>query len=291
MTFGRFTPYEALYVDKVEGYANSRDFVASMELFQMTSWQHPSEFRSALSTLDASKVRLIATDMDGTLTREDRLSQELLADLEALQAANLPVIVTTGRSAGWVSGLLHYLPISGAIAENGGIFYSGLDRDGTGEILNVLPSDHRDRLRSTFTKLCAQFPQLQESSDNRFRLTDWTFDVAGLDAVALAEMGRICQDDGYSFTYSTVQCHIKPRSQDKAQGLHQVLRQHFPLIAAESVVTIGDSPNDESLFTFDLSVGVANLNRYVNELEHLPKYWASREAGEGFSELVQHLLG
>jgi HAD superfamily hydrolase (TIGR01484 family) len=261
----------------------------------MTSCQPLSESRSslsrlALSNLDASRVRLIATDMDGTLTRGDRFSSQLLVDLEALQAAGLPVIVTTGRSAGWVSGLLHYLPIAGAIAENGGIFYSGSDRDGAGEVLNVLPEDHRDRLQATFTKLCARFPQLQESSDNRFRLTDWTFDVAGLDALALAEIERICHGDGYSFTYSTVQCHIKPRSQDKAQGLHQVLRQYFPLILPESVVTIGDSPNDESLFTFELSIGVANLGRYVDELEHLPKYWASQEAGEGFSELVRHLL-
>jgi HAD superfamily hydrolase (TIGR01484 family) len=244
-----------------------------------------------LSALDALKVRLIATDMDGTLTRADRISQELLADLEALQAAGLPVIVTTGRSAGWVNGLSHYLPIAGAIAENGGIFYSGLARDGAGVFLTELPEDHRDRLRSTFSKLCEKFPALQESSDNRFRLTDWTFDVTGLDAVALAEIAEICQSDGYSFTYSTVQCHIKPRSQDKAMGLHQVLRQYFPLILPESVVTIGDSPNDESLFTFELSVGVANLNRYVNQLQHLPRYWASQEAGHGFSELVRHLLG
>lgn len=251
----------------------------------MTSLQFPS-----LSTMDASRVRFIATDMDGTLTRGDRISQALLADLEALRVKGLPVIITTGRSAGWVNGLLHYLPIAGAIAENGGIFYSGLDREGSGEILNDLPEDHRDRLKATFTKLCAKFPQLQESSDNRFRLTDWTFDVVGLDAVALAQMAEICDQDGYSFTYSTVQCHIKPRSQDKARGLHQVLRQHFPGILPESVVTIGDSPNDESLFTFELSIGVANLKRYIPELDHLPKYWASREAGEGFSELVQHLL-
>lgn len=247
--------------------------------------------RQGLALLDASKVRLIATDMDGTLTRADRLSHELLVDLENLQAAGLPVIVTTGRSAGWVSGLLHYLPIAGAIAENGGIFYSGLDRDKPGVMLNPLPSDHRDRLRSTFNKLYTQFPALQESSDNCFRLTDWTFDVAGLSAAALAEMAEICRGDGYSFTYSTVQCHIKPRQQDKASGLHQVLRQFFPLIGPEAVVTIGDSPNDESLFTFELSVGVGNLGRYVNTLEHLPKYWASQEAGEGFGELVRHLLG
>ena len=46
--------------------------------------------RLQVSALDASKVYLIATDMDGTLTRDDRFSPELLADLEALQAAGLP---------------------------------------------------------------------------------------------------------------------------------------------------------------------------------------------------------
>lgn len=244
-----------------------------------------------IEQLPTTQVRLIATDMDGTLTRNDRLSQALLRDLEALQSAGLPVIVTTGRAAGWVSGLLHYLPIAGAIAENGGIFYSGLDRGKGGEYLGVLPGDHRDRLRSTFMKLKAYFPGLQESSDNAFRLTDWTFDVAELRVAELAQLEQMCQQEGYSFTYSTVQCHIKPRSQDKATGLHHVLQQHFPWIAVESVVTIGDSPNDESLFTFELSVGVANLRHYVSALEHLPKYWTQKEAGEGFSQLTQHLLG
>jgi HAD superfamily hydrolase (TIGR01484 family) len=247
--------------------------------------------QAPIADLAVAKVRLIATDMDGTLTREERFSAALLADLEALQKARIPVIVTTGRSAGWVSGLLHYLPITGAIAENGGIFYSAARRDCDGEFLTDLPGDHRDRLRSAFLKFQALFPGLKESSDNRFRLTDWTFEVAGLSAQDLAQIDRMCEDLGYSFTYSTVQCHIKPRSQDKSMGLHSVLKQHFPEIAAESVVTVGDSPNDESMFTFDLSVGVANLNRYVDVLKHLPNYWASTEAGEGFSELVRHLLG
>jgi hydroxymethylpyrimidine pyrophosphatase-like HAD family hydrolase len=59
--------------------------------------------------------------MDGTLTRSGRFSSALLQDLEVLALAGIPVVIVTGRSAGWVSGLLHYLPIVGAIAENGGI--------------------------------------------------------------------------------------------------------------------------------------------------------------------------
>ena len=270
-------------------------FSSQGEGLNMTYWQQGQRQngRSSLSTLDASRVRLVATDMDGTLTRSGRFSSLLLQDLEALASAGIPVVIVTGRSAGWVSGVLHYLPIVGAIAENGGIYYasSGLesDRGGRGEFLIPLPDDHRQRLASTFEKLQQPFPDLQESPDNRFRLTDWTFDVAGLSQIDLKEIDRLCQLDGYSFTYSTVQCHIKPHVQTKAAGLHQVLTQHFPKISPNSVVTVGDSPNDETLFTFELSVGVANLNHYIDQLVHLPNYWTDEEAGVGFGELVRHL--
>ncbi len=265
----------------------------------MSYWQHDlqqspgQDGQASISTLDASRVRLVATDMDGTLTRSGRFSSALLRDLEALALAGIPVLIVTGRSAGWVSGLLHYLPIVGAIAENGGIYYasSGLESDqgGVGEFLVPLPEHHRKQLAKTYKKLQQRFPQLQESPDNRFRLTDWTFDVAGLSQTDLKEIDRLCQLESYSFTYSTVQCHIKPQSQTKATGLHRVLSQHFSRISPESVVTVGDSPNDETLFTFPLSVGVANLNHYVDQLVHLPNYWTDGEAGIGFGELVKHL--
>ena len=63
-----------------------------------------------------SDIRLIATDMDGTLTQSGKFTPALLQALTDLTAANIQVIVTTGRSAGWVSGLATYLPVDGAIA-------------------------------------------------------------------------------------------------------------------------------------------------------------------------------
>ena len=75
--------------------------------------------------------RLIATDMDGTLAQQGKFTASLLHALEDLSAADIPVLIVTGRSAGWVSGLATYLPVAGAmapatgkqIAENGGLFY------------------------------------------------------------------------------------------------------------------------------------------------------------------------
>ena len=52
--------------------------------------------------------RLIATDMDGTLTQQGKFTASLLQSLEDLSVANIPVLIVTGRSAGWVTGLASY---------------------------------------------------------------------------------------------------------------------------------------------------------------------------------------
>ena len=62
--------------------------------------------------------------------------------------------------------------------------------------------------------------------------------------------------------------------------------------ANESVVFVGDSPNDAPMFGFfDRSVGVANVRRYAALLAASPKYVTRSESGAGFAELVGHLLG
>jgi HAD superfamily hydrolase (TIGR01484 family) len=234
-----------------------------------------------------SPIRLVASDMDGTLTIEEKFTPEMLVGMQRLSDRGIPMLIVTGRSAGWVSGIAHYLPIVGAIAENGGLFYQGAESHLLVPIANV--EEHRQQLRAMFQKLQAQFSGLQESKDNRFRLTDWTFDVAGLSTEQLRSMAEQCQAAGWSFTYSTVQCHIKLPMQDKANGLQQVLQQFFPKISLEQVVSLGDSPNDESLFALPHSVGVANVQSYLTQMQHLPKFLTSAAEGAGFCELVELL--
>ena len=239
-----------------------------------------------------NSIRLIATDMDGTLTRQGKFTPLLLQALESLKAANIPVVIVTGRSAGWVQGVVAYLPVAGAIAENGGLFYPG---DTDPEFLVELPdiATHRQALAKLFHQLQQAFPQIQEAPDNRFRLTDWTFDVRGLSTADLQTLGDRCHAAGWGFTYSTVQCHIKPAAQDKASALEQVLQRHFPGIAPAQLVTVGDSPNDESLFDrsrFPYSAGVGNVRHYLDQLTHQPTAIANAEAVEGFWELAQQIL-
>lgn len=234
-------------------------------------------------------VQLVASDMDGTLTHHGKFTLPLLQALTTLSAQDMAVLIVTGRSAGWVQAIAHYLPIAGAIAENGGVWLA--PDTGIPQLLIELPdlAQHRQRLAAMFIQLQSQFPDLTPSADNPFRLTDWTFDIGTLSATDLAQIAETCREAGWGFVYSTVQCHIRLLGQDKGGGLQQVLQQHFPQLTAMQVVTVGDSPNDEELFDasrFPLSVGVANVRHYCDRLYHLPTFITPSPEVAGFGELV-----
>lgn len=236
-------------------------------------------------------IRLIATDMDGTLTINQKFTPQLLQTFNRLNQAGIEILIVTGRSAGWVNGLVNYLPIVGAIAENGGLFYQGE----TQKLLVPIaePKTHRQQLATMFLELRSHFPQIQESLDNAFRLTDWTFDVAGLSLSDLHQLSELCTSNGFGFTYSNVQCHIKLLQQDKAQGLLKVLSDRFPQYELKHIATVGDSPNDESLFDaarFPLSIGVANVQHYQTQLKYLPTYITTQPEGLGFCEFADAVI-
>ncbi len=238
-------------------------------------------------------IRLVATDMDGTLTQTGKFTPALLRSLTALATAEIPTVIVTGRSAGWVQGVATYLPVVGAIAENGGVWIPA----DSGEPMPLVEisaiAQHRERLAHIFAQLQATFPDLQPSTDNPFRLTDWTFDIGQLTPADLTRIDQTCQAAGWGFTYSTVQCHIRLAAQDKGIALQRVLQQQFPNITAHQVVTVGDSPNDEGLFEaerFPISVGVANVQHYCDRLRHLPTFITTGAEVQGFQELAQVLL-
>jgi hydroxymethylpyrimidine pyrophosphatase-like HAD family hydrolase len=235
-------------------------------------------------------VQLIASDMDGTLTQQGKFTPILLQALATLAELQVATLIVTGRSAGWVQAVAHYLPVAGAIAENGGVFIA--PQTGATELLVDIstPDQHRQQLAAMFAQLQDKFPNLTPAVDNPFRLTDWTFAIGELSPAALDHIADLCCQAGWGFTYSTVQCHIRPRHQDKGVGLQRVLRQHFSHIAATQVVTVGDSPNDEGLFDaklFPLSVGVANVQHYVDRLQHRPTLITPSAEVAGFQELVE----
>ena len=64
----------------------------------------------------------------------------------------------------------------------------------------------------------------------------------------------------------------------------------LPFVAGEWVY-VGDSTNDQSMFEcMPLSVGVANIARFVPHLRWLPGYVTPGERGVGFAEVAAALL-
>jgi len=239
------------------------------------------------------RVRLVATDLDGTLTWDGKFHDRILQVFQNLKTAGCSVVIVTGRSAGWVASLAHYLPIWGAIAENGGVLY--LPDSEIGHLTDtLLPlAEHRQQIEQCFQKLSQTCGPLTAAGDNPFRWTDWTFEVVNLTPDQLKVIANQLNAWGWGFTHSHIQGHIMPQAQTKAQGLRQWLDLAWPDWAPEQVLTVGDSPNDQSLFDpqqFPLSIGVANIKPYQTQLEHGPSFVTQAVAGEGFCELVDYLL-
>ena len=62
-------------------------------------------------------------------------------------------------------------------------------------------------------------------------------------------------------------------------------------LSDDGIVFCGDSPNDEPLFEhFPHSVGVANITRYLDQMDHPPRYTTQSTGGGGFQEVVNYLL-
>src|SRR6185312_5834058 len=72
----------------------------------------------------ARDVRVLLTDIDGTLTEHGRLPPQSYAALDALARAGLHVVPVTGRPAGWCELIARLWPVHGVVGENGALTFS-----------------------------------------------------------------------------------------------------------------------------------------------------------------------
>ena len=249
---------------------------------------------------DWNHIQAVATDIDGTLTTSGVFSAEVLRALHGLKAAGLKLILVTGRPSGWVQGLVSYLPVDAAIAENGGVIFLGAEKppllrqELTGNYKELSGEDNRKPLELVFAALRLNHPHLRVTEDNFYRLSDFTFHVDGLSADKLGELKAEVEKLGCAFTWSTIHAHIMPSGQQKGSAV-QWLLQHFKLAnsPASTTLTIGDSPNDSSLFEeriFPYSAGVANIEKYRAVMDFFPNEIALHSEGNGFVEIANSLL-
>ena len=238
---------------------------------------------------------IIFTDVDDTLTWEGKLPQQTFAAMYELQQHGIRLIPVTGACAGWCDCMVRTWPIDSIIGENGA-FYIDRDKDGSyaySHTLDELQRQHNwQQLQLLKNDTHEKFSQAKQTADQAFRLNDIAFDIGQdhkvnrADAVEIAEY---CRSNGANAKISSIHINVWLGEYNKSHTALNWLKQHN--IAQEESIFIGDSPNDDDMFSsFESTIGVANIKPMLNELSSLPMYITSSLGGYGFAEFAQSIL-
>jgi HAD superfamily hydrolase (TIGR01484 family) len=255
-----------------------------------------------LHTVPAATWRRVVgvmTDIDDTLTTDGRLDAAARAALDALHAAQVPVIAITGRSMGWSEPFALEWPVAAIVAENGAL---ALRRDG-GQLQVEYAQDAATRahqavrLQAVGQRILREVPGATLASDSPGRVTDIAVDhaeYARLDAPAIAQVLAIMRAEGMNATVSSIHVNGWYGGHDKASGARWMVQRLYGRSLddeTERWVYVGDSANDQGMFAFlPLSVGVANLMRWAAEMHCWPACITEAERGAGFAEVAAALL-
>ncbi|WP_174448769.1 phosphoglycolate phosphatase [Conexivisphaera calida] len=229
------------------------------------------------------RLRLLAVDVDGTLTEERgsyRLSMNAISAIRELESRGISVILATGNSYQIASALTRYLGASWpAIAENGCVL---VDR---GNVESLCSGRPPDALVESIKAL-----GLSEGWQNPCRLHDLEFvseDRSSL-ARAVPYVERAMAEVGWKgrIIVSGYALHTQPLGGGKGAALRKVALRMS--VGVQELGAVGDSSGDVDLLLaagFRAAVGDADL-----ELRKIADYVASANAGEGFAEVARYVM-
>jgi HAD superfamily hydrolase (TIGR01484 family) len=248
-----------------------------------------------LGELAPASIRGVFSDIDDTLTHDAVVTVEAYQALVRARAAGLRVVLVTGRPAGWAEVLASLWPVDAAVAENGGIAY--LKRGGRLERIYFDPAEDASRLAALADEVLRTCSFARKSDDCGLRITDVAFDIGEnlrLEHAQIDAITTTCRELGARTLVSSVHAHGFFHSADKAKmaaRVANVLWGDSEAEVASHYAFVGDSPNDQAAFTFfDMSIGVANVQRYTDVLKPPPRYVTPSAHGAGFAEAIDALL-
>ncbi len=247
-------------------------------------------------------VRFVLTDIDDTLTVNGRLPSAALAAMERLEAAGRAVIPVTGRPAGWCDHIARMWPVAAVVGENGAFYfrYHRAARRMERRWAKTEAERRADRLRleEIRRRVLAAVPGCAVAADQAYREADLAIDfcedVPPLPPAAVARIVRIFEEAGARAKVSSIHVNGWFGDYDKLGMTRILFEEVFSRRLEEALpetLFIGDSPNDQPMFArFPHSVGVANIRRFLPQLEHPPAWVTRREGAWGFCEMAGVLL-
>jgi HAD superfamily hydrolase (TIGR01484 family) len=243
-------------------------------------------------------IRALFSDVDGTMTTDDHIEASTYEALERLGESGVPVIMVTGRSAGFAHAAMKMTTVPVVVSENGGVTFV---REGRrlhklyGVPQASLP-EWRRRMNDIAVEVMSKVPGARLSSDSKYREVDLAIDwneevsLAQEDAEACVKMIRRA---GFTAVRSSVHVNFGPPHFDKLSACMAVVRQVLKGDPNElsPYVFVGDALNDAPMFGgFPTSVGVANIKAWWDELPHKPAYLTEAPEGAGLREVIAHIM-
>ena len=241
----------------------------------------------------ARKIKVVMTDIDGTLTSgegpkpgESRFGPKVAEAVRRLEENGIMVGFVSGRN---IPDLEHYageLNASGPlIAENGALAKM---RSG-GELIEL--GFRRDVVTVALDKLNRLFPGAIESGQwNNTRQVDLIIILHGVSGDEIRQHldDTDLLDSGYVF-------HLTPKGATKGKTLLRILdNEQLSSLSPDEVLVMGDAPTDLSLFQcFTLGVQVINpaipvANQAI--LREAARYTSESCCDEGFAEVANYIL-
>jgi HAD superfamily hydrolase (TIGR01484 family) len=242
----------------------------------------------------------VLTDIDDTLTTEGAITPDALQALADLKAAGLAVVAITGRSVGWSLPFAAQWPVDAIVAENGAV---ALLRRADGSVEKRYQQDAATRaanfarMQDVLSLIERSIPGAGRATDSWGRETDIAIDHSEFVRLSQPQIDQVVQAmrrEGLHATVSSIHVNAWFGDHDKLHGARWIVRELWqrPLDAEiDRWAYVGDSTNDQRMFeAFALSVGVANIARFVPQLAHLPRYVTLGERGAGFAEFARLVL-
>lgn len=243
-------------------------------------------------------VRALFSDIDGTMTTGERIEASTYEALEQLHASGTPVVMVTGRPAGWGQAFMKMLPVVAVVTENGGVTFvrEGRRQHKLYGVPQASLPEWRRRMNDAAVEVMSRVPGARLSSDSKYREVDLAIDwneeasLSPDDAEAVVAQLRKA---GFTAVRSSVHVNFGPPHFDKLSACLTVVRKVLGGDPSDlsPYVYVGDALNDAPMFGgFPSSVGVANIRQWWDELSNKPAFVTERPEGAGLRELIAHLV-
>lgn len=255
-----------------------------------------------LDQFQNQNIKILFCDIDDTITTDGQLEADAYSALWKLSEAGIKIVPVTGRPAGWCELIARLWPVEAVIGENGA-FYFKYDRQKKKMLRHYSQDDETrsrnlEKIKSLGDLALKRFPGTALASDQFCRIMDVAIDFCeDVDDLGLEVAEKIKEH----FTSNGAVAKVSSIHVNAWFGEHSKISMCKDFCDKElgqtfedlqnKICFIGDSPNDEPMFySFENSVGVKNIDCFIDRLQHPPKFICQNNSGRGFVELVDHLL-